>query len=151
MPSLKKVGFHIRLPGHITYLLFERDSSSLEINQENGEICPCCSLNKTWLCDWKGKVQNEKEYVLFILSRCSNCRKFVHAEDLMVSEPHASDSTQIALLVTVKMAPLLSSCGRNVGSGNIISSYFVLACGHWSSIDTDGILKFSLWMKSVIR
>lgn len=83
-------------------------------------------------------MQSERDYVLFVLSRCSNCRKFVHAENLMVSEPRASESTQIARLVTVGMASLLAACQRNVGSGNIISSC-VLACGHWSSVDSDGI------------
>jgi hypothetical protein len=37
MALLKKVGFHIHLPGHLTYLLLERGSSILKIKPENGE------------------------------------------------------------------------------------------------------------------
>lgn len=85
MVLLKKIGFHIYLPVHIIYLLFGKGSSSLETKAENGEICPCHSL----LVDWKGKVWSGEvtdEYILFILSWYSNCRKQVHAGNLMASE-----------------------------------------------------------------
>lgn len=152
MALRKKVGFHIYLPGHIISFLFERGPSSLEIKQENGEIYLCHSLSKPLLVVWKEKVQSGKatdEYILFILSWRSNGRKWFHEGNLMASELrrqcfgfHTNSSTSHS----IGRASVLSANGRCVGSGNITSSYFVLACGHRSSIDSDGILKSSLWL-----